>query len=80
MYYSGFALRSLMILGVLDGAPAERASDILRSRLDKRESIIDLISLVFGLFIGSFLNVVIHRVPRQESLVRPRSRCPACRC
>lgn len=28
--------------------------------------------------IGSFLNVVAHRLPIGESLVRPRSRCPAC--
>jgi leader peptidase (prepilin peptidase)/N-methyltransferase len=33
---------------------------------------------VLGLVIGSFLNVVIHRVPRDESLVRPGSRCPSC--
>jgi leader peptidase (prepilin peptidase)/N-methyltransferase len=33
---------------------------------------------VLGLVIGSFLNVVIHRVPRNESLVRPASRCPHC--
>src|ERR671930_1051483 len=31
-----------------------------------------------GLLIGSFLNVVAHRLPRGESLVRPRSRCPQC--
>jgi leader peptidase (prepilin peptidase)/N-methyltransferase len=33
---------------------------------------------VFGLLVGSFLNVVIWRVPRDESVVHPRSRCPAC--
>jgi leader peptidase (prepilin peptidase) / N-methyltransferase len=33
---------------------------------------------LFGLFVGSFLNVVIHRVPIGESVVRPRSRCPGC--
>lgn len=33
---------------------------------------------VLGLVVGSFLNVVIHRVPRRESVVRPRSRCPGC--
>lgn len=33
---------------------------------------------VFGLAVGSFLNVVIHRVPRKESVVKPRSRCPNC--
>jgi leader peptidase (prepilin peptidase)/N-methyltransferase len=31
-----------------------------------------------GLLVGSFLNVVAYRVPRGESLVHPRSRCPAC--
>jgi leader peptidase (prepilin peptidase)/N-methyltransferase len=33
---------------------------------------------LLGLAIGSFLNVVIYRVPRGESLVRPGSRCPSC--
>lgn len=32
----------------------------------------------FGLVVGSFLNVVIHRVPRRESVVWPGSRCPRC--
>jgi leader peptidase (prepilin peptidase)/N-methyltransferase len=33
---------------------------------------------LLGLTVGSFLNVVIHRVPRDESLVRPGSHCPHC--
>jgi leader peptidase (prepilin peptidase)/N-methyltransferase len=33
---------------------------------------------VLGLVIGSFLNVVIHRVPRGESVVSPPSACPGC--
>lgn len=31
-----------------------------------------------GALIGSFLNVVIHRVPRDESIIFPNSRCPSC--
>jgi leader peptidase (prepilin peptidase)/N-methyltransferase len=33
---------------------------------------------VLGLLVGSFLNVVIVRVPEKQSIVRPRSRCPGC--
>lgn len=35
-------------------------------------------ALCFGLIWGSFLNVVIYRVPRGESVVHPGSRCPGC--
>jgi leader peptidase (prepilin peptidase) / N-methyltransferase len=37
-----------------------------------------VLAAIGGLLIGSFLNVVAHRLPRGESLVRPRSRCPGC--
>jgi leader peptidase (prepilin peptidase)/N-methyltransferase len=33
---------------------------------------------LFGLLVGSFLNVLIHRLPREESIVHPASHCPAC--
>lgn len=35
-------------------------------------------SFAFGLLWGSFLNVVIYRVPREMSVVRPGSHCPGC--
>ncbi|MAF27470.1 MAG: prepilin peptidase [Gemmatimonadota bacterium] len=37
-----------------------------------------LVLVLLGMAVGSFLNVVIHRVPRGESVVRPRSRCTRC--
>ena len=37
-----------------------------------------VLAFVGGLLAGSFVTVVAHRVPRGESIVGPRSRCPAC--
>ena len=41
-------------------------------------ALVAAISGVYGLLIGSFLNVVIWRVPRRESIVKPPSHCPGC--
>jgi leader peptidase (prepilin peptidase)/N-methyltransferase len=40
--------------------------------------IVQLSAFVVGLLFGSFLNVCISRLPRRESIVRPRSHCPQC--
>ena len=40
--------------------------------------VIVAVCVVLGLIVGSFLNVVIHRVPRKESVVSPPSACPSC--
>ena len=48
LYYTGFALRALAVLGELHGPLAQRAADFLRSRLGGRESIVDFFSLIYG--------------------------------
>lgn len=42
------------------------------------EAVFLLYAGVLGLSVGSFLNVCVGRLPRGESLIRPRSRCPKC--
>ncbi|WP_373044957.1 prepilin peptidase [Vulgatibacter sp.] len=37
-----------------------------------------VVAFLFGTLVGSFLNVVIARVPTGMSVVKPRSRCPGC--
>lgn len=48
VYYTSFALRSLAILGLLEGPVAERAAKFLQSRLTAHETIVDLLSLVYS--------------------------------
>lgn len=39
---------------------------------------VEILIIGLGLVIGSFLNVCIYRLPKQESISKPRSRCPLC--
>ncbi|MEO1062605.1 MAG: prepilin peptidase [Actinomycetota bacterium] len=40
--------------------------------------IVVIVAGSYGLVVGSFLNVAVHRVPAGRSVARPRSACPAC--
>ncbi len=48
VYYTSFALRSLAILGLLEGPVAQRTADFLTRRLASRDTIVDLLSLVYS--------------------------------
>jgi geranylgeranyl transferase type-2 subunit beta len=48
LYYTGFGLRGLALLGELDGPPAERAASFLRARLSGQAAIVDFFSLLYA--------------------------------
>lgn len=54
LYYTSFALRSLAVLGQLDGPVAAQAADFLRARLTGQVPIVDFLSLIYG---AALLNV-----------------------
>jgi leader peptidase (prepilin peptidase) / N-methyltransferase len=54
------------------------ARDSLESVAGVPEIVGYIFSFLFGAAIGSFLNVVIHRVPNEESIIFPNSACPKC--
>ena len=48
LYYTGFAVRSLALLGELQGVAADRVAAFLRTRLATTASVIDLVSLLYA--------------------------------
>jgi len=42
------------------------------------DPVLTVLAGVLGAMLGSFLNVCVYRLPRNESVIRPRSRCPSC--
>jgi len=40
---------------------------------------LSVFSIIFGAMVGSFLNVCIYRLPKEESIIWPRSHCPTCK-
>src|SRR5712692_267285 len=58
--------------------PFEMSLPATESALGVPLSITIAFMAVLGAMIGSFLNVVIHRLPRGQSIVLPKSACPAC--
>ncbi len=41
--------------------------------------LVHIMSILFGLTVGSFANVLVVRLPRDQSIIRPSSRCPGCK-
>jgi geranylgeranyl transferase type-2 subunit beta len=48
LYYTGFALRGLALLGYLEGEIAERAAGYLRAQLSRQVPMVDFLSLIYG--------------------------------
>ena len=69
----------------VQNAPADKSHAMDRLTLSENmlfklvESVTGIWFLVAGTVVGSFLNVVIHRVPRGLSVIAQPSHCPACR-
>lgn len=72
LYYTGFALRSLSILGELYGDVASRAASFLTSRMGGQEAIVDFLSLVYGGMLienAAGINIFANSIPTWRDAV-----------
>src|SRR5579863_4065524 len=57
---------------------AKLSSSMVLAQLELSVWFVRAVAFVWGCLWASFVNVVVHRVPREMSVVRPASHCPAC--
>jgi len=50
----------------------------LENSLEVLDTFLSILTFAVGCMVGSFLNVCIYRLPRDESIIHPRSHCPKC--
>jgi len=51
----------------------------LRFEISRVSFMLNIAAVIFGALVGSFLNVCIYRLPKEESIVTPGSHCPYCK-
>lgn len=71
LYYTSFALRSLAILGYLEGDVAIRSASFLRLQMQASQSIVDILSLVYG---GRLIQAACSLDPFADSSIEWESR------
>lgn len=77
VYWRGSPCRPLSSLALLPATPGKvRANSVMLS--DIPPSVMIAYAVALGLVFGSFLNVVVYRVPRGLSVLHPGSQCPSC--
>ena len=59
-------------------APFPRFCGVIMLTLTIADYLIEFLTFLFGLCVGSFMNVCIFRLPNSQSIVHPRSMCPTC--